>query len=333
MAVFGLPPLGVNASLAWFVVIALSMIAITIFVLGKVLPARGRPPLVTQVTLALMVLFSGSTLLLSLLFVFLNPDGTEAWTYVLLAFNFMMMGPAGTWFIGLVLFRDRRIDARGWLWPTAIAVVTTSAEVTMGVLFALANAPAASALDVVAVGLTSIWFFWSMAAIMLALLVWAPLAPVERGALLALSLSGALGPWVTAYPTLGGLAMGGLMMVAFVLLVRRLAIGAPVAAPEIGPLYGLAAAFLGTAIAGFYVVAAQGAAVADVTFGAVMAVVMTVELAYLFRRYYRGVAGVPWVSRAPDDDDDDAEGSSAATTSVPATSITGAPLPPPALER
>ncbi len=336
MPTFGLPPLEVNGGLAWFVVIALSMIGITIFVLGKILPVRGRPPLVTQASLALMVLFSGSMLLLALLFVFINPNGTESWTWVLLAFNFMMMGPAGTWFIGLIVFRDRRIDGTSWLWPAAIAVVTTGAEITMGVLFALAGAPTAAAASTFALGLTSIWFFWSMSAIMIALLLWAPLASVERGALLALALSGVLGPWVTAYPTLGGLAMGGLMTTAFVLLVRYLVVRGPSPGPGVlGPLFGLAAAFLATALAGFYVVAGQGSAAADISFGTVMAVVMTVEVAYLFRRYYRGIAGIPWVARTPDEDELRelvAPDVGPAPAREPA-SVPGAALPPSVLER
>jgi len=332
MVAFGLPPLEVNASLAWFVVIALSMIAITVFVLGKVLPVRGRPPLVTQALLALVVVFSGSTLLLALLFVFINPNGTASWTWVLLAFNFMMMGPAGTWFIGLIVFRDRRIVATAWEWPVAIAVVTTASEVTMGVLFAIAGTPSAAALDLFATGLTSIWFFWSMSAIMLALVLWAPLRPLERDALFALAVSGVLGPWVTAYPTVGGLAMGGLMTAVFLLLVRRLARpGGLGSAAELSLLYGLAAAFLATALSGFFVAVAQGSAVADVTFGTVMAVVMSVEIAYLFRRFYRGIPGAPVLARTPDDDE--LAEDRAAPTIASEPTVAAGPLPPPALER
>ncbi len=335
MVAFGIPPLEVSSSLAWFIVIALSMIAVTIFVLGKILPVKGRPPLVTQALLALMVLFSGSILLLSLLFIFLNPNGTEAWTWVLLAFNFMMMGPAGTWFIGLIAFRDRRIDAQSWLWPAGIALITTGSEMTMGVLFALGGGAPTTALGTFALGLTSIWFFWSMAAIMLALVVWAPLARVERGALLALTLSSVLAPWVTAFPTVGGVAMGALMATVFVLLVRRLSVRGAVEPAEVNLLYGLAAAFLATAVAGFYVAAAQGSAVAAVAFGAVMAAVMTVEIAYLFRRYYRGVPGIPWVARVPNDEEpaDMLPARAGERSGVDAPQGRGAPLPPSVLER
>jgi hypothetical protein len=328
VSAFGLPPFGVTSSLLLFAVIAISMIAITIFVLGLILPVRGRPPLVTQALIALMVIFSGSMMLLSLLFVFIDTNGTTSWTFVLLAFNFMMMGPAGIWFIGLIAFRDRRLDPNSPLWPAAIALVTTGSEVIMGVLFVVGDAGAPGALlPTLAAGLTSIWFFWSMAAVMFALVLWAPLARVERGALLALSASAVLGPWVTAYPTVGGLAMGGLMTLVFVALVRELARPGRVGAGELPLLLGLAAAFLATAITGFGVVATGGADLADLAFGAVMGTVMTVEIAYLFRRFYRGGPGAPWIARTPDRDE--LEPASA----IEVAGLGASPIPPAALER
>ena len=296
---FPLPPLGVTASLAPFAAIALMMIGVAIFVFGKVLPSDGRPPLVTQMALALAVLGGGSVLLLSLVFVFLNSDGTSAWTWVLLSFNFMMMGPAGLWFIGLIVFRDRRVAERDWTWPASIAVVTTGSEVLMGFLFALGGETApVSTLGTLALGVSSVWFFWSMAAIMSALVVWAPLARVERYALVALTLSAVIGPWVTTYPTVGGLLMTVLMVAVFGLLVRNLSRRAAVRPEEVGLLIGLAGAFLAMAIAGLGLAATGGSAWAVLGFGAVMAVVMSVEIAYLLRRYYVGSVEVPWISRA-----------------------------------
>ena len=94
------PSLLFTPALLSFAVIAIAMIGITIFLVGKVLPPNGVPPLITQMVIALAVLGGGTLLLLSLLFVFLNSNGAEAWTFVLLAFNFMMMFPAGIWFVG-----------------------------------------------------------------------------------------------------------------------------------------------------------------------------------------------------------------------------------------
>jgi hypothetical protein len=317
---FPFPPLGVSSALLPFAAIALAMIAITVFVLGMVLPRDRRAPLVTQMLLALAVLGGGSVLLLSLVFVFLNPDGTSAWTWVLLAFNFMMMAPAGIWFIGLVVFRDRRVAIDDWTWPIAIALVTTGSEVLMGLLFVIGGATVPlGTLATFALGLSSIWFFWSMAAIMTALLVWAPLGPVERGALVALTVSAAIGPWITTYPIVGGIAMAGLMAGVFGYLLRALARSVRVHPEEVSLLIGLAIAFLATALTGISLAVTAGAAPAVLAFGSVMAVVMTAEIAYLVRRFYLGPPALPWVHRAAED----AEPSAA---NVP-------PLPAPRLDR
>jgi hypothetical protein len=297
-----LPPLNVSSALLPFGIVAVSMVAIAIVLFGKVLPADGRPPLLTQLTLALSVLAGGSVLLLSLVFVFLNPNGTESWTFVLLSFNFMMMAPAGLWFIGLIAFRDRRIDEDGWLWPTVLALVTTGSEALMGVLFALGGSTTpASPLATLALGFSSVWFFWSMAAVMGVLVAWAPLSPVERWALVSLTLAAVVGPWVTAFPTVGGALMTALMGGLFLLLARHLRLGRG-SAEEVPFLFGLAGAFLAMTVAGLGVAVTGGTYASALAFGATMGTVMTVEIAYLVRRYYRGARFAPWVSRRPDDD-------------------------------
>ncbi|HYA58609.1 MAG TPA: hypothetical protein VEH57_09170 [Thermoplasmata archaeon] len=292
-----LPPVGLNTAFLPFAVVALVMVAVTVFVLGKILPADHHPPLVTQMLLALSVMGGGTILLLSLVFVFINPNGTTAWETVLLAFNFMMTVPAGLWFIAVILFRDRRIDPNGWLWPVTLAVVATGSEVLMGFLFAV-GAPAVTPplIEAVAAGFASVWFFWSMAAVMTALLVWAPLSEVEKTGLIALTLAMALAPWVTTYPTVGGLAMAVLMTLVFVVLLRYL-LRQRLSRSELGLLFGLAGAFLSMALAGLFLVTDGGAVLSTITFGVVMGSVMVVEISYLIRRFYRGFEGRPWVPR------------------------------------
>ncbi|HYA70477.1 MAG TPA: hypothetical protein VEH28_03820 [Thermoplasmata archaeon] len=297
------PSLLFTPSLVPFAVIALAMIGITVFLLGKVLPADGRPPLVTQMVIALAVLGGGSLLLLSLLFVFLNPNATESWTFVLLAFNFMMMFPAGIWFVGLVVFRDRRIDAGSWFWPATLAVVTTGSEALMGVLFAYGTvAGPTTTLAALATGLTSVWFFWSMAAVMAALLLWAPLGRLERWALVTLAAAAVLGPWVTSFPLIGGLLMAVLMAFAFVALIRSLQRG-DVAPNEGRLLVAVAAAFLSMTVSGLLVAFTAGAVTSSLAFGSVMGIVMGVEVAYLIRRYYRGRMARPWLVRSVEETD------------------------------
>ena len=283
-----LPPLPMPPDPLPYVVIAVAMVGITVFVLGKVLPTDGRPPLLTQLTLALSVIFGGSILLLSLLYVFLNSNGTATWTFVLLAFNFMMMVPAGLWFISLILFRDRRITAQSWSWPAVLALDTAGAEVIMGILFAYGGSSAPlTILASFALGLTSVWFLWSMAAVMGAVLLWAPVSRLERGSLFGLTLAAVVAPWVTPYPTVGGILMAVLMAGLFGSLLRRLLRGA--GRPEEARfLFGLATAFLAMTVSGLVVAATQAAPAGDMAFGGVMVLVMGIESAYLFRRFYHG---------------------------------------------
>ena len=300
-----LPPIPIDANLVSFAVIAIGMVAVTIFVFGTVLPSSGRPPLVTQMTLALAVIGGGSVLLLALVFVFLNSNGTAAWTWVLLAFNFMMTGPAGLWFVGLVIFQDRRIVPSDWTWPVALAIMTTGSEVLMGFLFALGDASAPMpGLTLLALGLSSVWFFWSMAAIMTPLVLSAPLAPIERNGLIALTLAAGIGPWVTSFPVIGGAAMTVLMLGVFVYFVRALGRRSGERPQPFGFLLGLAVAFFAMALAGLALVATAGAVAAVLAYGSVMGTVMTAEIAGLLRRYWVGSTERPWIARRVPDGED-----------------------------
>lgn len=297
-----LPPLALPPDPLSYVIIALAMVGITIFILGKVLPADGRPPLLTQWTLGLSVIFGGSVLMMSLLYVFLNSNGTTSWTLVLLAFNFMMMAPVGVWFVSLILFHDRRVSARNPLWPALLAIDTAGVEVLMGVLFAYGGSAAPlSVLATIAGGLTSLWFLWSMAAVMAAALLWAPVSPIEQGGFVALTLAAVVAPWVPAYPTIGGILMAVLMGGVSAVLVRRLARGR--AAPqEARFLLGLASAFLAMTAGGIAIAATQGSPIAASAFGGVMALVMGIESTYLYWRFYWGPRFRPWIPRSVDDE-------------------------------
>lgn len=291
------PGVGLDAALVPFALIAVAMIAITVFVLLAVLPRTREPPLVTQFILAFAVIGGGSVLLLALLFVFLTPNGTAAWTWVLLAFNFMMMVPAGLWFISLVLFQDRRVARDSWAWPLAIGFSVTGTEVLMGVLFAVGDAGHPLPLAVAfAQGLSSVWFYWSMAAVMGGLLVWAPLTPLERYGSGALVGAAVVAPWVLAFPLIGGAAGTAVMTLAFLAIARELLRhrASPV---ELRFLLGLNALFLGMALAALGLVGNGGLPPSAIAFGSVMAVGMAGEVWYLVRRCYRGPAAGPWAAR------------------------------------
>jgi len=295
---FPLPALEVSSGLAPFVAVALPMVALTVLVLGFVRPTDGRAPLVTQLLLALAVVGGGSVLLLALLFVFLDPNGTTAWTWVLLAFNFMMMVPVGLWFVGQIVFRDRRVAGTGWPWPLGLAVSVTGSEVLMGVLFAVGGASGTVGVaGALASGLSSVWFFWSMAGVMAPLVLWAPLSSVGRSGGWTLVGAAVLAPWVEPYPLLGGAAMTVLMAGAFVALLRPLWSGDVPGAD--GPLLlGFAAAFMAMTAGGLGVAVSGGSLAAVTGFGGTMALVMVAEVTYLLRRTYRPRLAGPWVRAA-----------------------------------
>lgn len=281
-----LPGFEANGSLLPFVVVAVAMVLVTVVVLGLVLATDRRPPLLTQMLLALAVVGGGSLLLLALVFAFVNPNGTDAWTWVLMAFNFMMAVPVGIWFVMLVVYRDRRVRPGGWAWPLGLAVATTGTEVLMGVLFAVGgSSDARTDVSALADGLSSVWFFWSMAAVMAGLVVWARLAPSERAVARGLLLAAVVAPWVGAYPTVGGAATALVMAAVVVTVLRRLSLRR-VDPSEAGFLVAVSLAFVAMTVAGFALAADRGGASARIGFGAVMGVVMTGEIAFLVRHCY-----------------------------------------------
>ncbi|MFY9717179.1 MAG: hypothetical protein WAK40_04520 [Thermoplasmata archaeon] len=286
------PVLGVSTALLPFAAIAISMIAITVFVLIMILPRERDPPLLTQLALALSVLFGGSVLLLALVFVFIDSNGSTAWTLVLLAFNFMMMFPAGFWFVSQILFEDRTISPSGWVWPVTIAIATTGSEVLMGILFAVAGENGQLSLTAAfALGLSSIWLYWSMAVVMIALLLWAPLTPVERSGSAALALASVFAPWVAAFPLVGGLAAAAVMIGLF-LFVARVILRHQASPSELGFLLALSGLFLAMAVSAAGLVSEGGQDPSRIVFGTVMAIGMVGEVSYLVRRCYRGPAPI-----------------------------------------
>jgi hypothetical protein len=288
------PALDVNADLLPFAVIAVAMVVVTVVVLGLVRPRDGRPVLLTQMLLAIATVGGGSVLLLALLFVFLDPNGTTAWTWVLLGFNFMMTVPVGLWFVGQILYEDRRVPAGGWLWPAGLGLAVTGSEMLMGLLFVVGGVSGAiGAFGAFALGLSSIWFFWSMAGVMAPLVLWAPLSPAGRAGGWALVLAASVAPWVRPYPLVGGVAMAVLMGAAF-LAVLRLLVAERVAPADATLLVGLGGAFLAMSATGLAVAATSAAGAAVLGFGSTMAVVMISEVTYLVRRAY--ASGTPSAS-------------------------------------
>ncbi len=279
------PPLDVTTAFLPFVAVALSMIGITVFVLARLLPRERSPLALSTMVLGVAALGGGSLLLLALMWVFVDPNGTTAWTWVLLAFNFMMMVPAGLWFVSLIVYRDRRVDWHGWLWPAVLAVVVVGSEMMMGILFAVGggNAPQ-TPVAVLALGLGSIWFYWSMGTVMLALILWLPIRGLVRGSLGALTAAAFLAPWVVAAPLVGIAGMGLLMTAVVVALYVHLGRRARIGSADLGVVVGLAVAFALMVGGQVAVVAMPGSYGAALAFGGTTALAMLGELAYVFRQ-------------------------------------------------
>jgi hypothetical protein len=280
-----LPPLDLTVGFLPFAVVAISMIGVTIFVLTQLLPREGGTVPLTSMTFGLSLFGGSSILLLALLWVFIDPNGTTAWTWVLVSFNFMMMGPAGLWFVSLIVFRDRPVDARSWLWPGVIALATVGSEVLMGVLFAVGGGNAPTTLvGGLALGLSSVWFDWSMGAVMLALLLWLPLQGLARGSLGALTAVAFIAPWVVAVPAVGAAAMAVVMAAVFGLIYRRLSSRTMLGPADLRIPFGLALAFAFMVAAQVAIVASPGSDVAALAFGGTTAVVMSAEVAFVLHR-------------------------------------------------
>jgi hypothetical protein len=275
------PVIVLNADLVPDAIVVVAMVVVEVFLLTQIVPRRGGPTPLAKMVLGSSLLLGSAGLIMGILGAFFQSN-LNTYSIVLLLFNFMMLGPPGLWMIAVVLFEDRRIDPRSWFWPAAIAAMATFAELLMGLLFTVATGSTLDFLPVLAGTLTSAWFLWSMSAAMVGLLLWVPLAPVERYPLLGLALSGALAPWVVAAPLLGVAMVGAVMAATLYVAYRWLARGS--ATPRaVRWLLGLAVAFSAMTLAGFTAAILPSSVLAELLFGLVTTVVMVGEFLVLLR--------------------------------------------------
>ncbi|MCI4322246.1 MAG: hypothetical protein L3K05_08085 [Thermoplasmata archaeon] len=275
-ALFALSP-----DLAVDAIVAVAMVVVEVFVLVQLLPRAGPPPALTTMVIGGSALVGSSGVLMALLGAFLQPN-LSSYSVVLLAFNFMMLGPPGFWFISLIVFEDRTIRPRHWFWPVALTAMATSTELLMGVFFTVAGGSALDLASVLAGSLTSAWFLWSMAAAMVALLLWVRLPRAVRDPLLGLAAAGAVAPVVPVSPPLGALLMAVVMAATLVVVLQSLRVGA--AGAGVGRLFpGVVAAFLAMSVTGAALALAPDLIAAGLAFGSTMAAVMTVEFFVVVR--------------------------------------------------
>jgi hypothetical protein len=275
------PVVQISGDLVPDAIVVVVMVVVEVYLLTQLLPRNGPPPLVTRMIIASTALLGSAGLIMAIMWAFLN-SSLSNYTIVLLLFNFMMLGPPGIWLISVIVFEDRRIDPRGWLWPVVIAAQATAAEVLMGLLFTVATGTSLAPLSLIAGTLTSAWFLWSMSAAMVAVLFWVPLPAIERYPLLGLALSGAVAPWVVASPLLGvalvALVMAVTLLGTYRLLARRLPSPA-----QANRLLGLAVAFTLMMLAGLVAAVWSSSVGAEILFGSATTAVMIGEFLFLLR--------------------------------------------------
>ncbi|MCI4336698.1 MAG: hypothetical protein L3K17_05830 [Thermoplasmata archaeon] len=289
-------------------VLALFMFGGNIYVVTRLFPGPSGRPHLGDVVLIAGLLLTAIFLWLSLVYAAISPSA-GAWIAVFLALNSMMV-VVSAWFIAVMLRAEERpVAPRGWTWPTAFTALVLGNELAMAVAFVLIQtgpdpylgSGGAGVVGLLADASTSIWFFWSMLGTMAVLVVWVRFPRGERTALLGLTASAAIGPWVVAAPLEGAVGMAGLMAVVFWLLFRELG-------SDLSPSYLNVARGV---ILGFTVMAVAEAAFffdpsspwAPVPFAVATLGVMGAELLFLSRRaLVRPVAGTlpePFAPSAP----------------------------------
>jgi len=280
-----------------YALVAIPMVVVEVYLLTQLMPRSGPPPTLTRMLIAGSALIGSAGLLMACLYVILSPN-YSTYTGVFWAFNFMMMAPLGFWVIGVILLRDRPMNPRNPFWPILVAVLATTAEILMGVLFTVGASDLYAFLPVMAGTFTTIWFLWSMVAAMAAMLFWIPLAPSVRRPLLGLTLSGVVAPWVVADPLTGSILMTAAMFVTFGILAFEAWSAVPSARTGLGLSGWIVLSFLATSIAGYQVVLIPGTPAA-LAFGLVMGAVMTGEFAFILWEGYSRLEPLPEIQGKP----------------------------------
>jgi len=159
--------------------------------------------------------------------------------------------------------------------------MATSAELLMGLFFTVAGGSALDVPTVLTGTLTSAWFLWSMAAAMVALLLWVPLRRAVRDPLLGLAAAGVVAPFVPVDPPVGALLMGAVMAVTILEAFQLVRTGR---GASIGRVLNLVVgAFLAMNLAGIAIAIDPNSLAPTLAFGTIMAVTMAVEFLFLVR--------------------------------------------------
>jgi hypothetical protein len=274
--------ISVSGDVVGDVLIVVGMVVVEIFLLTRILPRSGPPATLALMVIGTSELLGSAGLLMALVGAFFQSNLTT-YTIVLFMFNFMMLTPPGLWVIAVIIYHDRRIDTKSWFWPAAIVAMATSAEVLMGLLFTVTTGSSVAWTTVLAGTLNSAWYFWSMGAAMVALLLWVRFEPIVRYPLLGLAASAAVAPWVVVDPVVGATLMAVVMMATYVGSYALLQRTTRVTPGQLRVVLGVVGAFLAMTAGGFAVAVAGTSTASAILFGSIMSVVMVTEFLLLVR--------------------------------------------------
>jgi uncharacterized membrane protein len=272
----------VSGDIVGDVLIVVGMVVVEIFLLTRIIPRSGPPATLALMVIGTSELLGSAGLLMALVGAFFQSNLTT-YTVVLFMFNFMMLTPPGLWVIAVIIYHDRRIDTTSWFWPVAIVTLATTAEVLMGLLFTVVSGSTPTIPVVLAGTLNSAWYFWSMGAAMVALLVWVRFEPIVRYPLLGLAGSAAVAPWVVVDPVAGALLMAGVMTVTYLGCYSLLRSTPQVTPTQLRVVLSVVGAFLAMTAGGFAVAVAGASIPSEILFGSIMSVVMVAEFLVLVR--------------------------------------------------
>jgi hypothetical protein len=214
------------------VVVALAMIAGLMaggnsYIFVQFFPRAGGTPNLGRAILVAGLLGSSLCVWLAVMWAVVVPS-FGAWLAVLLGMNSMMVA-VGVWFVAIFLrAEERSVPSGSWGWAATLSLLVIGNELFMGTSFvgavggpgALLAGSTPALISGFTASVNSLWFFWAMLANLTWLVLWLPLARNEKEALLGLSAVTFVGPWVLWSPLWGTLALGLVILVVLVLILR-----------------------------------------------------------------------------------------------------------------
>jgi polyferredoxin len=263
---------------------AAAMMGLNLFVLLRVLPRDGGSPTLAQAFLSGYVLVASSLFWIGLPWAILQPN-LYSWLWVLQLMMIPMPAPFLWMMAALYKWEQKRLPARGGLWPLLLVGALLANELFMAIAFSIGTGgPTTPLAAVVGSALNSVWFVVPMIATMVALLAWVPVSPFERRVLAGLTAAMAVAPLFALSPILAAAVMAAVMTGAFIVIFEELGRRTGVPASELLLAVGVAAGFAAMAVAELLTLLDPGWAPDGLPFAVTSVALMFGEALVLVRR-------------------------------------------------